>query len=386
MNIFNKLLTGMLAAMVFCCLPGCRKKPKASSEPQAYVTLGQLQKRIFQKQLPAKGIVHPIDFAVISARTEGVLANMNIVEGDYAKAGDILFCLDRTNLESIVAIQKDKIDILDAILERARIKLETAELHFKQLERDYERERKLREANVNSQASFEAVETSFRTATLDITDSKVEIAKTEARLQQARNNLAIAQRNLENTMCKAPYDCIVTERYVEPHEYVKQGQRIMKIENHDRLQVFCDIDASHYDEIAVGRTRAEIFSKGQSVCSGIVTYKASSIEPEKQVFKLKITVPKNTALISGSPCDLKLILLEKEAWGLPANALLPSQDNHLIAFVAQEDGTAKSVQITPGIADGKFTEVNNAQELRNSAFIMSGLENLADGMSIGIRQ
>ena len=160
----------------------------------------------------------------------------------------------------------------------------------------------------------------------------------------------------------------------------------MKIENHDRLQVFCDVDASHYDEIAVGRTRAEIFSKGQSVCSGIVTYKASSIEPEKQVFKLKITVPKNTALISGSPCDLKLILLEKEAWGLPANALLPGQDNHLIAFVAQEDGTAKSVQITPGIADGKFTEVNNAQELRNSAFIMSGLENLADGMSIGIRQ
>lgn len=386
MNIFSKALTGMLVTFTFCCLPGCRRQNQASPEPQAYVTLGQLQKRIFQKQLPAKGIVHPVDFAVISAKTDGVLANMNIVEGDYAKAGDVLFCLDRTNLESMVAIQKDKIDILDAILERAKIKSETAELTFRQLERDYERERKLRDANVNSKATFEAAETSFRKATLDITDSKVEIARAEARLQQARNNLAIAQRNLDNTMSVAPYDCVIAERYAEPHEYVKQGQRVLKIENHDRLQVFCEVEASHYDEIAVGRTRAEIFNKGQSVCSGIVTYKASSIDPAKQIFKLKISVPKNTALVCGSPCELKLILLEKEAWGIPASALLASEDNRFIAFIAQEDGTAKSVQITPGIADGAFTEVANGQELKNFAFIMSGLENLTDGMSIGIRQ
>ena len=244
------------------------------------------------------------------------------MEGGYAKAGDVLFCTDRDRLEAVANVRKDEVGILESMLERAKIKAETAELTFRQLERDYERERKLRDANVNSQASYEAAETAYRKATLDITDTKIDVIKTQARLQKARSNLDIALRDLERTMYKAPYDCVVTERFADPHEYVLPGRKILKIENHDRLQVVCNLESSQYDKVAVGRTRAEIFVNGQSACSGIVTYKAPSIEPETQTFKLKIAIPKNTSVICGSPCDVKLILLEKEAWGIPGSALM----------------------------------------------------------------
>ena len=187
-------------------------------------------------------------------------------------------------------------------------------------------------------------------------------------------------------MYKAPYDCVVTERFADPHEYVLPGRKILKIENHDRLQVVCHIDGAHYDKVAVGRTRAEIFVNGQSVCSGIVTFKAPSIEAEKQTFKLKIAIPKNTSVICGSPCDVKLILLEKEAWGIPGSALMAGDGSHAVAFIAQEDGTAKSVQVVTGIVDGDFTEVVNTQDLRGAVFVTSGLEGLEDGMTIGVRQ
>ena len=386
MNFFHKLLSGLLAATVICGLAGCRKRDGASQEPQAFVTVAQMQKRIFQKHLPAKGVVHPIDSAIISAQTEGMVVNMNIVEGDYAKAGDVLFCTDRSNLEALASIRKDEIDILEAVLERAKIKAETAELTFSQLERDYERERKLREANVNSQAGFEAVETAFRKATLDITDTKVDIIKAQAQLQKARSNLDTILRDLEHTLYKAPYDCVVTERFVNPNEYVTLGQKILKIENHDRLQIICHIEGSHYDEVAVGRTRAEIFVNGQSICAGIVTFKAPSVEPESQTFKLKIAIPKNTTITCGTSCDVKLILLEKEAWGIPGNALQADDDHHATAFVAQEDGTAQRVQVTTGIVDGDFTEILNYQELRGFVFVTSGQEGLEDGMTIGVRQ
>ena len=376
----------MVAATVLCGMSGCRRHGGTPQEPQAYVTFAQMQKRIFQKHLPAKGIVHPIDSAIISAQTEGMLVNMNIVEGDYAKDGDVLFCTDRSNLEALVSIRKDEIEILEAVLERAKIKAETAELTFRQLERDYERERKLREANVNSQASFEAVETASRKAALEITDSKVDIVNAQARLQKARSNLDTALRDLEHTLYKAPYDCVVTERFVNPNEYVTPGQKILKIENHDRLQVICHIEGTHYDEVAVGRTRAEIFVNGQSVCSGIVTFKAPSIEPESQTFKLKIAIPKNTSITCGSPCDVKLILLEKETWGIPGSALQTVDDHHAMAFVAQEDRTAQSVQVITGIVDGDFTEVLNYQELKGFVFVTSGQEGLEDGMTIGVRQ
>ena len=187
-------------------------------------------------------------------------------------------------------------------------------------------------------------------------------------------------------MYKAPYDCVVTERFLNPNEYVTPGQKILKIENHDRLQVICRIEGSHYDEVAVGRTRAEIFVNGQLICSGIVTFKAPSVEPETQMFKLKIAIPKNTTITCGSPCDVKLIQLEKESWGISNSALLSGDGHHAVAFVAQEDGTARRIQVTTGIVDGNFTEILNAQELRGFVFVASSLEGLEDGMTIGVRQ
>ena len=57
-----------------------------------------------------------------------------------------------------------------------------------------------------------------------------------------------------------------------------------------------------------------------------------------------------------------------------------------MAFVAQDDGTAQSVQVVTGIVDGDFTEVLNYQELKGFVFVTSGQEGLEDGMTIGVRQ
>ena len=387
MNTFHKILAGMLAAAALCCLPACRKNGDIQQDPSANVTLGQLQKRIFRKQLPVQGVVQPVESAVISANVDGVLANVNTVEGDYAKSGDVLFCIDRQVLDSDVTIWKNEVAVLRASFESMKIKSDKAAVTYRQLERDYERERKLREANVNSKAAFEAAETAYLKAALDISDINAETAKTEARLKQAQDNLAIAQRRMENALCTAPYDCVVTEQFAKPHEYVKIGQKILKIENHDRLEVICQIAAARYADVAVGRTRAEIFMNGQSVCSGVVTYKSPDIDPREHVFKLKITMPDKSSLTSGATCDVKLILLEKEAWGIPNAALTAGADgNQAVAFVAQEDGTAKSVKVVTGIVDGALTEVINYQDLKDLSFITSGQEGLEDGMTIGVRQ
>jgi hypothetical protein len=83
---------------------------------------------------------------------------------------------------------------------------------------------------------------------------------------------------------------------------------------------------------------------------------------------------------------VKLILLEKEAWGIPGSALMNGDGSHAVAFIQQEDGTAKTVQVVTGIVDGDFTEVVNTQDLRGATFVTSGQEDLEDGMTIGVRQ
>ena len=103
-----------------------------------------------------------------------------------------------------------------------------------------------------------------------------------------------------------------------------------------------------------------------------MTYKAPSIDPESRTFKLKILVPKNVSLVSGMLCNLNLILTEKEAYGLPTDALLLRANDRYIVYAIDENKRAKSFNVVRGIVDGKYCEVVNAPELLKERFVVTG--------------
>ena len=64
-----------------------------------------------------------------------------------------------------------------------------------------------------------------------VNTANAEISNAEAQLTQAQSNLAIAEKNLKDSEVFAPFDCVVTETFVEKNEFVTTGQKILKVEN-----------------------------------------------------------------------------------------------------------------------------------------------------------
>ena len=71
-------------------------------------------------------------------------------------------------------------------------------------------------------------------------------------------------------------------------------------------------------------------------------------------------------------CDLSLVLQEKEAYGLPADALLLRANDRYIVYAVDPNNRAKSFDVVRGIVDGKYCEVVNSAELLKERFVVTG--------------
>lgn len=363
--------TIILAVLMFFAA-GCKKASSVYREKTTRVRTAQLEKRVFQQRIPLQGTVQPVEFAVISAKISGTLELLKADEGDFVRKGSILFSIDRQVLKNQVVVKKDEIKVRQAALESAKIALKIAEITRDQALRDFERAKNLSRNDAISRSSVESAETDYKKALMAVNTANAEISNAEAQLTQAQSNLAIAEKNLDDSTTVAPFDCVVFDKFVEEKEFVSTGKNILRLENINSLEVVCFISSVYYNQIIPGETAVDFTVGGKALARSKVTYKAPGIDPESRTFKIKISVPKETKLVSGMLCELDIILAEREAYGLPESAVLLRAENRRIAFTVDPEKRAKSVNITPGIIDSGYCEILNGAELLNERFVISG--------------
>ena len=385
MKKITAVAVGVILAGLLAGVSGCKKTKAARPERITRVTVSSPEKRILRSQIPVQGIVTPLQYATLSAKISGTLEVMKVSSGDIRKKGDTLFGIDRQVLKNQVIVKEDEIRVKKADLHARKLALNTAEIHLKQTQSDYERALRLKQSHAVSLASFEAAETEFKTAETNVQNAKAGILSAEAQLKQSESNLAIARKNLEDSVIKAPFDCIVTETYPEENEYVSVGQKILKLENHTAFEVICYISAVYYHQITVGKTAAHFLdNRGNVTCKAVVTYKSPGIDPASRTFKLKILVPQNHRVISGMLTELNIVLEEKEAYALPTDSILLRANNRRIVFTVDAENRAQNVVVKQGIIDGSFCEIENASGLLGKQVIVTGQTYVNNGAKVQI--
>lgn len=363
----------LLAVSVLFLAAGCEKPLAKTKEKTTRVHISGLQKQVFRQRIPLQGTVQPVEFATISAKISGTLEMLKVDEGDKVKKGEQLFGIDRQVLKNQVVVKEDEIKVRQAALQSSEIELNVAKITFNQAKRDYERAKNLSRSKAISESSVEAAETDFKKAEMAVNNANAAIANARAQLKQAESNLSIAKKNLDDSTTVAPFDCVVFDKFVEENEFVSAGQDILKLENQNSLEVICFISAVYYNNIEAGKTPVDFTDRsGKAIARSVITYKAPGIDPESRTFKIKISVPPKTALVSGMLCELDIILAEREGYGLPESAVLLRAENRMIAYTVNKEFRAESVEIKRGIVDNGFCEILNAGDILDKRFVVTG--------------
>lgn len=171
--------------------------------PPPKVPFVEVRRRPVELTVHARGEVRPVHRIDLVAEVSGRVESLSpaLEAGRFFEAGELLVSLDAADAE--------------LALERAEAVLAGARGAWRQAGARLERLTTLRARNVASRAAGEDAEYAERTA--------------EAELREARAGRDEARRALERTRITAPFAGRVSERLIDPHQFVSRGTLLARI-------------------------------------------------------------------------------------------------------------------------------------------------------------
>ncbi len=181
-------------------MPGFGGAAAASAIP---VRVTSVIRRDIADYLETNGSLEAENEVDIVARTDGPIVELNVEEGDFVRAGQVLARIDAAEIEAQLGI--------------ARVNLAEAELVWNRAQSSYREE-------VISQEAYDLAESNFNAAAAQIVGTEI---------------------LLDYTVIRAPFDGLIIERVIKNAEHVSNNARLFRISDFDPL--LCPIQLPEKD-------------------------------------------------------------------------------------------------------------------------------------------
>jgi len=156
--------------------------------------------------LDASGYVVARRQATVASKITAKMVALEIEEGDHVKAGQIIAKLDDTNIRAALNQASAQLDYAKASLTETQVNLTNAQ-------RDYDRQKSLLQGHFVSQAAVDNAQTS-------VDALRAQLATQRSNVDVVARAVSIAERNLDDTIVRAPFSGIVTVKAAQPGEMV----------------------------------------------------------------------------------------------------------------------------------------------------------------------
>src|SRR5450631_3532262 len=156
--------------------------------------------------LDASGYVVARRQATVASKITAKMVELDIEEGDHVKANQIIARLDDSNIRA-------SLEQAAAQLNFARAGLEETEVNLANAQRDYDRQVSLLTGHFVSQSGVDNAKT-----TLDAL--RAQLATQHRNVEVAERGVRVVDRNLDDTVIRAPFAGVVTVKAAQPGEIV----------------------------------------------------------------------------------------------------------------------------------------------------------------------
>lgn len=278
------------------------------------------------------GVVEAIEHTTLAAQTSARVDAMLVDVGDRVKKGDVLMRL--TDIE-----QRSGQRSAQAGVEAARAEHSDAAAEFERTEKMYER-------GLTSSASLDAASARFNAAV--------------AMLAAAEAALESAGQQAEYTTVTAPFDGVITERFVEPGQAVQSGppapQPLLAMLAPDALRVEVTVPQSAAG--AIRRSgRAVVFDRdGRRIEAAALTVFPRG-DAQTHSFRVRVALPEGVEdLYPGMTVKVGFEMKQERRLMVPESAVMRRGELSGV-YVMNDDGTLLLRQIRRGRTSGGEMEV-----------------------------
>jgi len=379
---FLFLAAGLLCITAACSKAGQDDDAHAGTVYKVKVQTAQAQPRHFRKQIRVQGTIQAYVFTNVAARAVGNM-DLKVDDGDEVKQGQILFTIDQTTLKNRVAQAEQALRSIEESLHTVlQMDANMAKTQLEKAQKDYERNLKLHEQHAVSDSAFETFELALNNAQKSYEKVLAELQFTEIKSEQAKLDMAIANKDLHDATEKAPYDGVVTAKYHEDGEFVSKGMNVIRISDPKKLRAACLISAVYFDAVSPGETPVTVSFHDRKI-EAKADWCSPVIDPLSRTFTMRSYLPEGTPLLDGMLVDVDITLAERDGVGVPRDAVILKKGGKSAVF-AVKDGRAQEIEVETGITSDGYIEILNPESIASKDLIVSGQYFVNDGSEVNV--
>jgi membrane fusion protein (multidrug efflux system) len=303
----NVIITGLLAVL---CLVSCTTKKEEKEETGKFtVTNAAVIDTAFTKEYVSQ--IRSVRNIEIRAQEKGFLQNIYVDEGQFVKAGQVLFRIMP--------------QMYEAELQRAEAEAKAANIEFQ---------------NAKALADKNVV-------------SKSEQALAQAKYEQAKAEVAMAKLHLSFTEIRAPFDGTIDRLPKKLGSLIDEGELLTSLSDNSQMFAYFNVSEPEYlqyqtDSKDRGDSQVSLLlaNNERLKYKGKVEVIESEFDPETGNIAFRAKFPNNDKLLrNGETGKVEMTVPVKNAIVIPQKATYEIQDK-MYVFVVGNDNKLKSREIT----------------------------------------
>lgn len=341
MRIRNVVL--IMSALVLS-LAGCKNGSEApQSRAVKYVKVASLDSGVSQRKMVLNGKIKEKSLTSLSFRVGGPLAKLNVKQGDYVRAGQVIAQIDKRDYELQVATNKAR---------------------FTQVEAEYQRYKVLVEQNKIPKNTFEQVESGYL---------------------MAKTALENAQNQLRDTELKAPISGYVYEKFVENFQTVGPGTPIVSVIDNSKLEVVVAVSEGQLNKVTSDReSLLTVDNAGvNNLPVSLKSISEKAMSDGLYEVKFEFANTKDLKIAPGMTAEVNMLCDNQSAALTVASSALFHEDNTTFVWVfnASDNKVHKrAIQINLDGAQGEAKVVSGLKA--GEKIVVAGVNYLIDGQEV----
>jgi len=281
----GRLRINLLALPAVVLLAGCGKPSAGRAAAGHELPFAQVRTQTVEAKPVASfeevvGTVRAKLRATVEAKISGRIIDLPVVLGQKVKAGELVARIDAPEIKA---------------------RLDQAEASLQQAERDSKRACTLFNQQAATRADYEAA------------NSRYEIAK---------GVVAEARAIMGFVDIVAPFDGVVTRKWVDIGDQATPGKPLLEIEDPSKLRLEADVPEAIASKIHPDARMTIRTEQSTGDISGIVAEIAPSADPDSRTFRVKLDVPASPELRLGQFARLVVPVGEHTSVHVPASAVV----------------------------------------------------------------
>jgi membrane fusion protein (multidrug efflux system) len=353
-----------------------------------------VQRMSVQREVDLSGTLLSPEQARISSEVAGIVREVRVQLGTEVKVGDVLVRLEPSELQFALDRAESALRQVEAQLgiDRAQDKLPPADEQIASVRqaianRDdalsaFERAQQLNSRGLLTRADRDTADTRLKVAEANYQASLDTVHSLKASLQDRRASYDLARKKLADAVIKAPVAGSISERLVQPGEFIRENTPIATIVQMSPLKLKSAIQEKHASLIKAGQAvEFDVEAFMNKTFNGTIAYVSPAVDQATRTFAVEALVDNANRQLKPGFFAKGVVLTHVDArvLAVPEDAISTLAGVSTVYVI--ENGKARQQQIALGARQNKLVEVTTGLK-GDEQLATTNLSQLATGIAV----